>query len=237
MKHPTVLVFVEFPDPRLPTDGFLEHLLYPNAELIGSYHVADDETVETVRADREAAFTARLNKEAERFEQHGIRTNTEVVFNRDEVETRRRVAEADDVDAVLLPGGAHTLGEVLIPLRDLRNAEKKAEMLSIIEHDDLLKIELLHIVDPDETDETSKQAPDQVLQEAEGLLVERGISTDKIDQTVRESADTMFELNRAAAGYDLALLGQSQRDIEQRVFGPVADYVAENNEAAVLIVR
>ncbi|ERG89254.1 MAG: hypothetical protein J07HX5_01410 [halophilic archaeon J07HX5] len=47
----------------------------------------------------------------------------------------------------------------------------------------------------------------------------------------------MFELHKAAAGYDLALLGQSQRDIQQRVFGPVADYVAESNEVAVLIIR
>jgi len=168
------------------------------------------------------------------FERRGIRTDTDLVFNRDVIETRRRIAEADDADAVLLPGNTHTLGEVLLPLRDLRNAAKKADMLDVIDNERLLKLELLHVTDPTDTIETD---PEELLREAENLLVEHGIPRDKIETSVREGDDMMFELSTAAASYDLAMLGESQRDIEERIFGPVADYVADNSDVSVMIVR
>lgn len=234
MRHPTVLVFVEFPDPKFPADGFLDNFLYPDIELIGSYHVDEDETVERARETHEKSFAAELREQAERFERHGIRTETELVFNRDIVETRRRIAEAEDVNGVLLPGETHTLGEVLVPLRDLRNAEKKADMLDIIDNEQLLKVGLLHVTDPEESTDTD---PDELLREAETILTEHGIPRVKVERAVREGEDTMFELRTAADGYDLAMLGKSERDLEERVFGPVADYVADNTEAAVMIVR
>lgn len=234
MEHPTVLVFVEFPDPQFPTDGFLDNFLYPDVELVGSYHLTDDETVEQAREAHEAPFTATLREQAERFERRGIRTDTDLVFNRDVVETRRRIAEADDVDAVLLPGEIHTLGEVLLPLRDLRNAAKKADMLDVIDNERLLKLELLHVTDPTDATETD---PEELLREAENLLVEHGIPRDKTETSVREGDDMMFELSTAAASYDMAMLGESQRDIEERIFGPVADYVADNSDVSVMIVR
>ncbi len=234
MEHPTVLVFVEFPDPQFPTDGFLDNFLYPDVELVGSYHLTDDETVEQAREAHEAPFTATLREQAERFERRGFRTDTDLVFNRDVVETRRRIAEADDVDAVLLPGETHTLGEVLLPLRDLRNAAKKADMLDVIDNERLLKLELLHVTDPTEATETD---PRELLREAKSLLVEHGIPQHKIETSVREGDDMMLELSTAAAGYDLAMLGESQRDIEERIFGPVADYVADNSDVPVMIVR
>lgn len=234
MEHPTVLVFLEFPDPQFPTDGFLDNFLYPDVELVGSYQVADDETVEQARETNETPFTATLREQAERFERQGIRTDTDLVFNRDVVETRRRIAEADDADAVLLPGKTHTLGEVLLPLRDLRNAAKKADMLDVIDNERLLKLELLHVTDPTDTTETD---PKELLREAENLLVEHGIPRDKIETSVRGGDDMMFELSRAAASYDLAMLGESQRDIEERIFGPVANYVADNSDVSVMIVR
>ncbi len=234
MEHPTVLVFVEFPDPQFPTDGFLDNFLYPDVELVGSYHLTDDETVEQAREAHEAPFTTTLREQAERFERRGIRTDTDLVFDRDVVETRRRIAEADDVDAVLLPGETHTLGEVLLPLRDLRNAAKKADMLDVIDNERLLKLELLHVTDPTAATETD---PEELLREAESLLVEHGIPQHKIGTNVREGDDMMFELSTAADGYDLAMLGESQRDIEERIFGPIADYVADNSDVSVMIVR
>jgi len=101
MEHPNVLVFVEFPDPKFPTAGFLNNLAYPDAELIGFYHVDEDESIEEARAEHDEEFRAELERQAERFEQKGVRTECDLSFNDNLIETREKIAERDGVDAIL----------------------------------------------------------------------------------------------------------------------------------------
>jgi hypothetical protein len=139
MEHPTVLVFVEFPDPEFPTAGFSKYLAYPDVELFGFYHLDDDESLPEARAEYEEQFATELRKQAERFEQRGVRTEHDLIFNHDRIEARQRVAERDEVDAILIPGGANTLGKILIASRHTRNAETKvATLFNTIDRDELV---------------------------------------------------------------------------------------------------
>lgn len=92
---------MEFPDPEFHTAGFLNGLAYPDAALVGFYHLDEGDSASEGQAEREQEFTAELEEQAERFERRGIRTE----HDHDRVETRRRIAQGDGVDAVLLPGG------------------------------------------------------------------------------------------------------------------------------------
>jgi len=136
MEHPTVLVFVEFPNPEFPMSGLLNNLVYSDAELVGFYRLDDEDSVQEVQAEYEEEFTEELQKQAELFEQHGVRTEYELIFDHDRVETRQRVARRDDVDAVLLPEGANTLRKILIGCRHTRE-EKVAKLLNIVDRDHL----------------------------------------------------------------------------------------------------
>jgi nucleotide-binding universal stress UspA family protein len=236
MEHPTVLVFVGFPDAKFPTAGFLNHLAYPDAELVGFYELDDDESAKEVKAEYEEELTAELQQQAERFEQRGVRTEYDLIFNHDRVETRQRVAQRDDVDAVLLPGGASTVGKVLIPCRHTQNAEEKmANLLNIVDRDDLITVDLIHIADPD--DPEGEAEGKKVLQEITSILTDEDIPSVQINREVRAERDVAFELSKAARNYDLVVLGETQQDAGDAVFGPVGEYLVDEREVPVLIVR
>jgi len=236
MEHPTVLVFGEFPDPEFPTAGFLDHLAYPDVELVGFYHLGDNESVEEAQAEHEEEFTTELRKQAERFEQRGVRADYDLIFNHDRIEVRQRIAENDEIDAILTPGGANTLGKVLIACRHTRNAEEKAaKLLNILDRDDLISVDLIHIADPD--DPEGEVEGERLLTEVTSILTDEGIPPLQINREVRTGEDVALELNQAARNYDLVVLGKTEQDVGDKVFGPVGDYIVDERGVPVLTIR
>jgi nucleotide-binding universal stress UspA family protein len=236
MEHPTVLVFVEFPDPEFPTAGFLNYLAYPDVELFGFYHLDDNESLQEAQAEHEEQFTTELREQAERFEQHGVRTEHDLVFNHDRVEARQRIAESDGVNAILIPGGTNTLGKILIASRHTRNAEGKVSTLfNTVDRSELISVDLIHIADPDDTE--GDAAGESVLTEMTSILTDAGIPGVQINREVRTGDDVSFELNKAARNYDLVVLGETEQDLGDKVFGPVGDYIVDEQDVPVLIVR
>ena len=236
MEHPTVLVFVEFPDPHLHSAGFLSHLAYPDAELVGFYHLDDDEPVEEAQAEYGEEFTAKLREQSERFEQQGVRAECDLVFDCNRVEARQRAAERDEIDAVLIPGGTDTLGKVLIAARHTEDAEDKiATLLNIVNRDDLISVDLIHIADPD--DPEGEAEGERILKEMTSILTDAEIPPVQINREVRTGKDVSFELSKAARNYDLVVMGETKQDLGDRVFGPVGDYIVDEQDVPVLIVR
>ena len=236
MEHPTVLVFVRFPDPTFPTPGFLNNLSYPDVKLVGSYRLDEDESAEAARAEHHDAFTAELQEQAEQFEQRGIRTEIDLVFSADPVETREKIAENDDVDAILTPGGADTLGKILIASRHTQNAETKvSSLLNVVDRDDLISVDLIHVADPDDADAESEG--ERILNEVRSVLVDEDVPSTKIGREVRTGEDVAFELSQAARDYDLLVMGKTEQDIGDRIFGPVSEYIVNGQDVPVLIVR
>lgn len=235
MEHPTVLVFVEFPDPDVPTTGFLKGFKYPDAEVVGFYHLDDGESPEEVRAAHGEEFTSELEEIAERFEREGVRADHDLVFGRDWFAARQRIVERDAVDAILLPGAANTLGKVLIAARSLPNTDRKATLLDVIERDELLSVDLVHVADPDDPD--GEAEGERILKRTASALVDAGVPEVRIDRTVRTGTDVAFELSQAARGYDLVVLGETERDLGDRIFGPIGEYIVDERDVPVLILR
>lgn len=236
MEHPTVLVFVEFPDPEFPSGGFLSHLAYPDAEIVGFYHPDDDESIEEAEAEHRKEFTTELQKQSERFEQQGVRTECDLVFDYNRVEARQRVADRDEVDAILIPGGTDTLGKLLIAARHTKEAEDKvATLLNTVNRDDLISVDLVHIADPDDPD--AEIEAERILKEMTSVLTNADIPSVQINREVRTGKDVSFELSKAARNYDLVVLGETEQDLGDKVFGPVGDYIVDEQDVPVLIVR
>ena len=229
-------MFVKFPDPEFPAPGFLDHLAYPDVELVGFYELGDGESAEEIRAEYEEEFTTELREQAERFEQRGVRTEYDLIFDSDRVDTRSRVAERDDVDAILTPGETNTLGKVLIASRHTRNAEEKvATLLNIVDRDDLISVDLVHVAAPDDPDGEAEGR--RVLEEVASILVDEDIPPVQINREVRTAQDVSFELNKVAGNYDLIVLGETEQDLGDKIFGPVGDYIVDEQHVPVLILR
>jgi nucleotide-binding universal stress UspA family protein len=69
------------------------------------------------------------------------------------------------------------------------------------------------------------------------ILTDAGIPAVQINREVRTGDDISFELNKAARNYDLVVLGETEQDLGDRVFGPVGDYIVDEQDVPVLIVR
>ncbi len=235
MQHPTVLVLFTFPDPTIPTEGFLDGLSYPDVQLLGFYPLDEREDETEIRAAREEELQAQLETQAERFEQRGIRTTTELIFNHDKVAARRAIAKQEGIDGILLPGESNTIGKILIAARDLRNLDAKTSLLNIVQEASLIQIDLLHIISSPEGE--TNETGEHILEELEAAFVEAGMPATRIEQDLRTSTDPTFELMQAARNYDLVVVGQTERDIEDRIFGPVSDQISTEEDTPVLIVR
>ncbi|MFT4944688.1 MAG: nucleotide-binding universal stress UspA family protein, partial [Halovenus sp.] len=171
-----------------------------------------------------------------RFEQQGIRTEWSLIFDHDRVEARHQIARDDGADAVLLPGGANTLGKVLVAARRTQNVEKKmSTLLNTVDRDDLISLDLIHIAD--ETVPEGEKEGKRILTEMKSVLEELGVPSVQIEQEVRTGDDVAFELNRASRDYDLLVLGETEQDIGDKIFGPVAEYVVDDRDVPVLITR
>jgi nucleotide-binding universal stress UspA family protein len=59
----------------------------------------------------------------------------------------------------------------------------------------------------------------------------------QINQEVRTAKDVLHEPNKAARNYDLIVLGETEQDLGDSIFGPVGDYIADEQDVPVLIVR
>jgi len=46
-----------------------------------------------------------------------------------------------------------------------------------------------------------------------------------------------FELRQAARNYDLFVMGETEQDAGDEVFGPVGDYIVDKQDVAVLTLR
>jgi len=192
--------------------------------------------VQPIRDEHEEECRATLQAQAERFEQQGIRTEWSLIFDHDRVEARHQIARDDGADAVLLPGGANTLGKVLVAARRTQNVEKKmSTLLNTVDRDDLISLDLIHIAD--ETVPEGEKEGKRILTEMKSVLEELGVPSVQIEQEVRTGDDVAFELNRASRDYDLLVLGETEQDIGDKIFGPVAEYVVDDRDVPVLITR
>ncbi len=233
MRHPTVLVFVEFPDPTGLSMGFRDSLRYPDAEVVGVRTVGEDEAPAAIREEHAAAYAQQLDTMAEALEAEGVRAETDLVFAADRVTARERIADRDDVDAILLPGEANTIGRVLVGVKDRRSIDRLTTVLGVVDPDDIIELTLLHVLDP-ETDE--RATGETLLQTATDAFAAAGVSEATIDRQLVESADPDFQVSQAARDHDLAVVGRTDRDIEDRILGPVSDHIASQAGVPVLVV-
>jgi len=78
---------------------------------------------------------------------------------------------------------------------------------------------------------------ERILQELTSILTDQGIPSIRINREVRKGTDVSFELRQAARNYDLFVMGETEQDAGDEVFGPVGDYIVDKQDVAVLTLR
>lgn len=235
MDYQNLIVFTEFPDPDKPSLGLLNALSYMDVTLVGFYEVPQTETIEDARSTHEASIQTALDEMETRFEEHGLRVQTEVVFGHDKTEARDRITNQMECDGVLLSREVSTIGRILVGLRDTRNAERIADFVDFIDQQKIIHITLIHVA-RETTDSDEISYGRQTLKEMKAKLDNRGVNRHAIDMEIKISDDPLHELTQAARGYDLAVLGRTEESPGEQVFGRVSNRITDRGNTPVLVV-
>ena len=137
------------------------------------------------------------------------------------------------MDALLVPKPLTTLARVLVPVRDEKFAGPIADFLSGLNQDVLVHTTLFYVAESDEDVEAGEELLDGVREQ----LVDAGYPELRTDTEVVVGDDAPFEIGKAASGYDLLVMGETQDPSFERVFGKTYDSIAEETDHPIVVVR
>lgn len=232
MASPSVVIPIKFPDPDPLPSTFIDCLTSCKVILLGVYELPADVTPDE-RQRREIEAYQSLYTLAASFVRQGEAAEVELALGQDVANAPTTVAEARDVDALLVPNPIMSLGHVLIALRQGKFARPIVEFVSAVNQDVLLHVTLFHVAET----EADVDAGEQLLSDVRQQLVEAGFSQASIDTEVVVSDDAPFAISQAARNDDLIVMGETQVPEFERVFGKTYESIAEESELPVLVVR
>lgn len=236
MTKQTVLIPVLFPEPALHpiADSSIEGLDGFDIVLFGYWKLPENAAVETVRETHETEAEAILYEMAAKFSQAGASTEIQLHFgpgDADNRELQNRISEETDPDAVLIADQLTSIHNILVPMRDDRHAEQIVEFLTSFDPDDIFALELFHVA----ADEASVDSGEEMLASVSEILHHSGYTEADIETTVEVSEDAMSAIAEKARGHNLVVTGQPAG--EHRLFSPVAEFVDENTETPITVIR
>lgn len=239
MSRPTILIPVVFPDPDIyPMDDVnIVGLNGFDIVLFGYWETPEGTTPETAREEHETEAEAVLYDMAAQFSRAGASTDIQLHFGPPgdaEGVLQDRIAAETDVDGILVPNQLTMLNNVLIPLRDTRKRDEIVDFVSAFEKDRIFVLELYHAT----PDETRVEAAERMLEGVKRMLLDRGFSDNDVEVTVEVTDDPASAVADRARNHNIVVMGETEEvGVEDRFFGPIYDYIAEETETPIAVIR
>jgi len=237
MDRISLLIPVIFPQDEPLTDANVQALTGFNIVLLGYWQTPDGVDPAVVREEHAVDAQAVLYELAAQFSRAGARTDVQLHFGpegeyMDALQTR--IVEETDADAVVTPGRITHWNNVIVPLRDDRNADRVVEFLAAFDPETLFVLELFHATDDDSRTETARE----MLAEIKRGLLDRGFSENDIEVTVEVTADPEEAIIDRASSHNVVVIGETEEISDTgRFFGPVYDRLVEHTDVPVVVVR
>jgi hypothetical protein len=158
---------------------------------------------------------------------------TRLVFTHDAARTIERVAVEVGAGSIFLVNPAQTVERVLVAVSSRISLDRIADSAAAIVADTGRSITVAHAASPDD----DRGDAEALLSECASKLVERGVAPESITTTLEVSEAPIRTLIALAAEFDLAVVGESEPELLDRVFGDVPKRVAEESLTPTVIVR
>ncbi|MDX1691736.1 MAG: universal stress protein [Acidimicrobiia bacterium] len=235
LAHAQVLVPVLLPDPD-PLPGPLARLL-PGLDLlvVGIYEVPKQTAAEQARDE----FGEEAEEALERWSRdlrHDVGdVETRLVFSQEPLASIERIGAEEHPDAILVPRpvGEESIGQILVPVRSDANAERIARFVAAIADAAHAGVLVVHAAGPDEGGGDRGSVVDGFRRR----LVDEGIDDERIETDVVEGDDPASVIIDEAGRHHLVVVGESEPDDPEVVFGDLTRRVAREIERPVLVAR
>lgn len=239
VTRPSLLVPVPFPDPEIyPLEDFAVDIFDGFIiDLLGYWKIPDNTTVTAAREAHETDAEAVLYELAAQFSYAGASTDIQLHFGEGGPEMRtlqQSIVQETDPDGILRAKELTSINNVLVPLRDNRHKDSIIELVSAFDPDSIFVLELYHAVTESDGAEQGKELLGGVR---DGLLKLDFTEAD-LKITVEVVEDPMPAIAAKARKHNVVVVGETEEfHNEYRVSGPVSDYIFEETDTPVIIVR
>ena len=229
----TILVPLELPDPEPLSSVLTEDLASPDVVVLGHYDLPEQTPASSARDQFGEAARATLDEVAEAFAAAGASVRTRLVFGKDRAAAIRQVAADEGCAAELDPAPTEGIGRILVPLPDVVEFDRLPRFIRVLSEDSTQRITLFHVVEGEE----SRERGESVVAETRERLVADGFDSASVDTLVVEGDEHDEEILRVAADYDAVVMYEPESRLGDRVFGTLADRIADETGDPVIVVN
>jgi nucleotide-binding universal stress UspA family protein len=228
----TILVPLELPDPEPLSPLLIEDLSSLDVVVLGHYDLPEQTPARSAREQFGEAAQASLDAVADEFAAAGASVRTRLVFGKDRAAAIRQVAVEEDCAAELDPAPTEGIERILVPIPDVPSFDRLPTFIRILSEDSTQRITLFHVVEGAE----SRDRGETVVAETRERLLDDGFDAEAVDTLVVEGEEHDEEILRVAADYDAVVMYEPQSRLGDRVFGTLADRIANETGDPVVVV-
>jgi nucleotide-binding universal stress UspA family protein len=229
----TILVPIELPDPEPLSSVLIEDLASLSVVVLGHYDLPEQTPASSARDQFGEAAQATLDEVAEAFADAGAAVRTRLVFGKDRAAAIRQVATEEGCAAELDPAPTEGIGRILVPLPDVAEFDRLPRFIRVLSEDSTKRITLFHVVEGEE----SRERGESIVAETRERLVADGFDSASVDTLVVEGDEHDEEILRVAAGYDAVVMYEPGSRLGDRLFGSLADRIADETGDPVILVN
>jgi nucleotide-binding universal stress UspA family protein len=229
----TILVPLELPDPEPLSPVLIEDLSSLDVVVLGHYGLPEQTPASSAREQFGEAAQATLDEVADAFADAGASVRTRLVFGKDRAAAIRQVAAEEGCAAELDPAPTEGIDRILVPIPDVPDLDRLPKFIRILSEDSTQRITLFHVVEGEE----SRERGETVVRETRERLLGDGFEPDAVDTLVVEGTEHDEEILRVAADYDAVVMYEPESRLGDRVFGTLADRIADETRDPVILVE
>jgi nucleotide-binding universal stress UspA family protein len=229
----TILVPLELPDPEPLSPVLIEDLSSLDVVVLGHYGLPEQTPASSAREQFGEAAQATLDEVADAFADAGASVRTRLVFGKDRAAAIRQVAAEEGCAAELDPAPTEGIDRILVPIPDVPDLDRLPKFIRILSEDSTQRITLFHVVEGEE----SRERGETVVRETRERLIGDGFEPDAVDTLVVEGTEHDEEILRVAADYDAVVMYEPESRLGDRVFGTLADRIADETRDPVILVE
>lgn len=229
----TILVPLELPDPEPLSPILIEDLSSLTVVVLGHYDLPEQTPASSAREQFGETAQATLDEVAEAFADAGATVRTRLVFGKDRAAAIQQIATEEGCVAELDPAPTEGINRILVPLPDVAELDRLPRFIRLLSEDSTQRITLFHVVEGEE----SRERGEAVVAETREHLVEDGFDLDAVDTLVVEGDEHDEEILRVAADYDAVVMYEPEPRLGDRVFGTLADRIANETGDPVIVVN
>jgi nucleotide-binding universal stress UspA family protein len=229
----TILVPLELPDPEPLSPVLIEDLASLSVVILGHYDLPEQTPASSAREQFGEDAQAALDEVAGAFADAGASVRTRLVFGKDRAAAIQQVAAEEDCAAELDPAPTEGIETILVPIPDVAEVDRLPTFVRLLSEDSTQRITLFHVVEGEE----SRERGESVVTETRERLIEDGFDAEAVDTLVVEGDEHDEEILRVAAEYDAVVMYEPGARLGDRVFGTLADRIADETGDPVIVVN